>query len=123
MSEVFKTPDGEQRYKFVEVKEVSVGITIQLTRHYDQKGTAFYNLNDLKIISTYRTLGLPIEILINVMIQECILAHPYAFESSKLNAIAKIAAIRDYDRLLKLVRATHDKYYSEVANNGNKTFS
>jgi len=114
MSEVFRTPAGEQKYTFDEVKQAAVGAHIQFTRQYDQKGTAFYNLNDLKIISAYKTLGLPIEILINAMIQDCILDHPYAFESSKLNAIAKIAAIRDYDKLLRLVRATHDKYYSEV---------
>lgn len=114
MSETFRTPTGEQRYTFDEVKQAALGVNILFTRQYDQKGTAFYNLNDLKVISTYQTLGLPIEILINIIIKEAILAHPYTFESSKLNAIAKIAVIRDYDKLLKLVRATHDKYYSEV---------
>ncbi|CAN5951430.1 unnamed protein product [Sphagnum jensenii] len=114
MSEVFRTPVGEQKYTFEEVKQAATGLHIQFTRQYDQKGTAFYNLNDLKIIQDYKILGLPIEILINVMIQECILSHPFAFESSKLNAITKIAAIRDYEKLLKLVRATHDKYYESL---------
>jgi hypothetical protein len=114
MGEVFRTPTGEDTYTFDQVKQVVAGVSIKFTRQYDQKGTAFYNLDDLEVISYYQMLGLPIEILINILIKECVLSHPYAFESSKLNAIAKIAAIRDYDKLLRLVRATHDKYYSEV---------
>jgi hypothetical protein len=112
MSEVFEVSGKTVSYSFKEVKALSDYLKMQFTRSYDRKGTSFYNQTDSKVIHACEELGHPIEIVINVMLEECILSHPSAFESSKLTAVSKLVAIRDYKKLLRLIEATCNKYYA-----------